>query len=160
MIVCLNPFPYCSPHSKSKADLPKIKSPDPERYFGERDYSHCFKGWLLGHACIVMAIVSFSIFNAWTVREDEPHDEDEEQEMAVRKAKIVSKFCLNLSSSQQHAASYLNAMTLIIFSGIGLIAAWIGIYQIEVCIYFPYEALKMTSCFASTLSTRDRLSVN
>ena len=83
---------YRSPHSKSKADLPKIKSPDPERYFGSRDYSHCFKGWFLGQFCIIMAIVSFSVFNAWTVREDEPHDEGEEQEMAVSRPKSGLNF--------------------------------------------------------------------
>ena len=52
-------------------------------------------------------------------------------------------------SSQQTDTSYLNKMTVVVFSGIGLVAAVTGILQIEVC-PFPVSCFGFTntkSCF-------------
>ena len=99
------PLWFFSPPSKSKDELHKIRSPSPGKYFSARDYSHCFKGWLLGHVVVIMAIASIVLFNAWNTNED-THEEDkaEDRHWAVRRLKPVLTF-------SKIDSSFLNRLT-------------------------------------------------
>ena len=56
-------FPTHSPYFKPQDQLPVIKSPHPEKFFGRRDFGHTFKGLSCGLVCIVVALVSLCIFH-------------------------------------------------------------------------------------------------
>ena len=123
-------YTYCSPPSKSKDELHKLKSPDPEKFWGSRDYGHCFRGWIFGQACLLMSVVSLGIFYAW-VNQGRP--EVRGLNIIIVQLVIIVIFSISFMPSQKTDTSYLSKVTVVVFSGIGLIAATMGIFQIEVC---------------------------
>ena len=124
---------YCSQstcHFSTTEGTLKIKSPDPETYFKNRDHAHTFRGFCYGIIVIFASFVSIGWFITWTLSGRNLVINDFVQ--LCRTSTLFNEAKTKSCLPSQNDTSYLNKMTLFILGLIGFGAGVMGIGQIDV----------------------------